>query len=85
VEPKLYHADEETLLYFVQHIADEHRVAILVGHNPGLSDFAALLLEDFDQNIPTSGMVTITFQTDSWKNISPPNGRMKFFDYPKKK
>lgn len=84
-DTKLYHADEETLLHFVQSISDEHRVAILVSHNPGLSEFATLLLEEFDEDIPTCGIVAITFKVDSWKKVIPHSGRLKFFDYPRKK
>ncbi|HQQ97031.1 MAG TPA: histidine phosphatase family protein [Cyclobacteriaceae bacterium] len=84
-DSKLYHADEETLLHHVHRIPDEHRIAILVGHNPGLTEFAALLLEDFEEDIPTCGIVAITFPVDSWKKVLPQTGRMKFFDYPKKK
>lgn len=84
-DAKLYHADEETLMHFVNGISDEYRIVILVGHNPGLSEFASLLLEDFDEDIPTCGVVAITFKVDAWKNVSPHCGRLKFFDYPKKK
>jgi phosphohistidine phosphatase len=84
-DSKLYHADEETLLHYVQRIPNEHRTAMLVGHNPGLTEFAALLVEDFEEDIPTCGIVAITFQVDAWKKVLPQTGRLKFFDYPKKK
>ncbi|HQQ82566.1 MAG TPA: histidine phosphatase family protein [Cyclobacteriaceae bacterium] len=84
-DSKLYHADEETLLHYVQRIPNEHRTAMLVGHNPGLTEFAALLVDDFEEDIPTCGIVAITFQVDAWKKVLPQTGRLKFFDYPKKK
>jgi phosphohistidine phosphatase len=35
-------------------------------------------------NIPTAGTVKITFNVDSWEEVSPGSGTLEFFDYPKR-
>ncbi|HPM29252.1 MAG TPA: histidine phosphatase family protein [Chryseolinea sp.] len=83
----LYHADEETILDTVQKLNDHCHVVMLVGHNPGLTDFVNTLKEDewSLDNLPTCGVVGFSFNEDSWKKIKWGTGKLLFFDYPKNK
>lgn len=83
----LYHADEEIILETLQNVNDNANVVILVGHNPGLTDFTNTLSEDETNidNIPTCGIVAFEFKVESWKEIKWGSGKMLFFDYPKSK
>src|SRR5688572_32706614 len=38
-EPDLYHANDDTILSIVQRLKDKHNIAMIFGHNPGLTDF----------------------------------------------
>jgi len=82
---QLYHASEETWLNFVRSISDKYEEVMLVGHNPGLSEFAQLLVKEFEESIPTTGVVAMQLPIESWKEVKPGNCKLKFFDYPKKK
>ena len=42
-EPRAYAASALSLLYLVQELPDRYRSALLIGHNPGLSDLATTL------------------------------------------
>jgi phosphohistidine phosphatase len=42
-EPRAYAASALSLLYLVQELPDRYRTALLIAHNPGLSDLAASL------------------------------------------
>jgi phosphohistidine phosphatase len=42
---------------------------MLVGHNPGLTDFANQFLNPKIELLPTSGMVGLEFDTDKWEEI----------------
>ena len=56
-----------------------------IGHNPGLNNFANMLLEsNFVNNIPTAGIYSIKFKMDKWEKIKPGKGESLFFDYPKR-
>lgn len=83
----LYHADEETILETLHKVNDHCKVVILVGHNPGLTDFVNTLSEDETNidNIPTCGIVAFELKEESWKAIKWGQAKMLFFDYPKSK
>lgn len=83
-EHRLYHADEDTLLDVVQGISDKHDTILIFGHNPGFTGFANMLTEETIVNIPTTGIVYITFPAKKWKDIAPGKGKLRFFDFPKR-
>jgi phosphohistidine phosphatase len=57
---------------------------MIFGHNPGLTDFADMMCRDFNaDNIPTCGVVALSFDTAVWDDISAKNCELLFFDYPK--
>lgn len=82
--PEVYHASSETLLKIVQGLADKYDSVLLVGHNPGLTDFVNDLTEGFIPNIPTAGVVGIQFKVDHWKEVRQGAGHLEFFDFPKR-
>ncbi|MBT1704178.1 SixA phosphatase family protein [Chryseosolibacter indicus] len=84
---KLYHATDDEILGVLKTIKDIHSNVIVVGHNPGLTDFAnALIPQSVDiDNIPTCGIVAISFDVTQWRDITWGQGKFLFFDYPKSK
>jgi len=60
---------------------------MLVGHNPGLTDFVNTLSEEETNidNIPTCGIVAFEVREESWKALKWGQAKMTFFDYPKSK
>ncbi len=85
VDRTLYHADEEKLLAYLHQCSDEWDSIMLVGHNPGLTNFANDLTSESIDNIPTAGIVAISLKIDSWNDARPRNAALKFFDFPKNK
>lgn len=79
----IYEAESKTLKKNINNITDEKNIVFLVGHNPGLSDLANILC-DLDEDIPTCAVVEISFDTNSWKNISKNNSTLISYEYPKK-
>lgn len=81
---KLYHATQDELLSVVRTLNDGNDEVMIVGHNPGLTDFANSLSDDLlTDNIPTCGVIGIELDADSWKQADWGKGRMLFFDFPK--
>ncbi|HCW07601.1 MAG TPA: phosphohistidine phosphatase [Cytophagales bacterium] len=84
---KLYHASADTWLKVLQlldeHPGDDEDVALVFGHNPGITEFANQLLNVSIDNIPTCGIVSATLDIDEWKKISYGCGKLDAFDYPK--
>lgn len=83
-DPKLYHAGEETILELVRSFTDKLDAAMVVGHNPGLTEFANELLNGGINNIPTTGIVGVKLKVNSWKETAWGCGELIFFEYPKK-
>ena len=82
-EPELYHASTFSLLSKVNQISDKFDNVFLVGHNPGLTDFAEYLSDKQFGNLPTAAIVGISFEFDSWDLVSGSTGHYFFYDYPK--
>ncbi len=83
----LYHASSDTwfkvLKSLKEHKGDDEDVALVFGHNPGITEFANELLNVSIDNIPTCGVVSASLNIDQWKDITLGCGKMDSFDYPK--
>ncbi len=82
----VYHAGMSTLMHIVKSLPNTLDRVMLVGHNPGFTDLANQLKDHdyFIDNVPTCGIVAIEFPCNKWDEISDHDGRLLFFDYPKK-
>ncbi len=82
-EDDIYEASVRTLLKVVNELNDKHNTVIIVGHNPGFTYLAENLTHAEIGNIPTCGIVELTFDLDSWALISQNTATLKNFIYPK--
>ncbi|WP_316832010.1 histidine phosphatase family protein [Pedobacter aquatilis] len=82
-EEAIYEANTTTLLKVVNDLDDSADTVIMFGHNPGFTDLANELSDADIYNIPTAGMVLMSFPFESWKMVSRGTGDLVFFDYPK--
>lgn len=80
----LYHASEKKLLRILQGVPDQTKSLMLVGHNPGLTEFVNDLLDEDLENIPTAGVVAAELNISKWKDAEWKCGEMVFFDYPRR-
>ena len=56
---------------------------MLVGHNPGFTDFANYLVPGLTNNIPTTGIVSVQLDTDDWSLYDRPGVELALYDFPK--
>lgn len=83
-EQELYMADTVDFLGLLRRQDGKFNSIMLVGHNPGMTDFANYLMPNLIDNIPTGGVVSMTVETEDW-NLAPGSGvELLVFDYPKK-
>ena len=80
----LYHADEDAILELIRQQNDAKDSVMLFGHNPSFTDCVNMLTNANIANVPTCGVVEITFNTGRWSDINKYEGTLVFFDYPKK-
>lgn len=78
-----YAADVSTLLGLVRAIDDRAACAVLVAHNPGVSDLAHALVCGFAAGLPTCAVAAVDLAVDAWALARPGSGRLLFFETPK--
>ncbi len=82
-EEDVYLASLETLLDVVAAQESGFNSLLLVGHNPGLTDFANFLSPGLTRNLPTAAVVSVKFERDDWKLQEQPDIELAVYDYPK--
>jgi len=79
----LYHSSSDLIFDYVLKINNKYNKAIIVGHNPGLTNIINKLTNLKLDNLPTSGIVIIVFDVDNWKKINYKSGLVEWIKFPK--
>lgn len=74
---RIYEAGVKQLLAVVHGIDDRHSTAVLIGHNPGLSEFLRYLTDENFADLPTSGVAVIDLPLKSWRHTFDGKGILK--------
>ena len=81
-EQRAYGASALTLLYLARELPGRCRAALIVGHNPGISDLAASLAEEESHlRFPTAAVAVLEFDGD-WPDLGPGHTRLLDFAVP---
>ncbi|MFD1184592.1 SixA phosphatase family protein [Pontibacter rugosus] len=83
VDTRVYGADKNVLLEVIQSTPAEVKQVMLVGHNEAISEFANMLSPEPVASLPTTGVVGIRFNCESWYDISKENAELLLHDFPK--
>ena len=83
VDPALYEANAGVLLERVRALDERWQQVMLIGHNPGLTDFANLLTAAGIDNIPTCGVLVADLDLAFWRQSEPGCGRAALYVVPK--
>ncbi|HET7817513.1 MAG TPA: histidine phosphatase family protein [Sphingomicrobium sp.] len=86
----IYAAESLSLLEAVRRTDDGAASLLLVGHNPGLEDFAALLAAEDDPlfgriagNLPTAAFVALDVPAGRWTEVEPGTARIALYLKPR--
>lgn len=80
----LYPGTEEQIIEILEEIPDKYNHVLIVGHNPGLTDVANMLLkEEIIEWMPTSGFATLQMDIDNWANIADVQADLAYYIEPK--
>ncbi len=82
-DDELYLATPNTILSIIKNTNDKYKSIFIVGHNPGITDFANLMSDADIENIPTLGIVALKCKTKKWKGCKFNSAKVEFFIYPK--
>ncbi|MBB1491609.1 MULTISPECIES: histidine phosphatase family protein [unclassified Paracoccus (in: a-proteobacteria)] len=82
IEPALYHAAPELMLRVLKTATAP--TVMMIGHNPGIAAFAAMLparppLDPQFRRYPTAATLVVDFQSDNWAEIEPGQGSVRDF------
>ncbi len=88
---ELYEAPATRLADILAAVDPNDRTVMMVGHNPGLQDFADWLVGSGDaemrhqisEKFPTGGLAVISFEADGWADVSSGSGRLERFVTPR--
>lgn len=84
LEDRVYLAEPMTLLQVVQCLDETWNHVIIVGHNPGITDFANRLLKTGEiEDMPTGAAALIELQTDLWSLTDWSEARLVGFVTPR--
>lgn len=84
-EADLYHAGVDDILDVIVAQDEGFNSLMIVGHNPGLTDFVNFLSPGLTGNLPTAGVVSFNINQEDWKLHEQPTTELVLHDYPKKK
>ncbi len=79
----LYHSSSRSILNMIKNYSEEYQSAVIIAHNPGLTNFINELTNISLDNLPTTGVAEINFNCDNWKNISIKNSTLIDLKFPK--
>ena len=80
----IYEFSANALIDVIVELDNVVNKAMLVGHNPALTELANYIGDTPISNIPTSGIFCAELNIPSWAKISDRCGKLNFFEYPKK-
>ena len=81
----LYHAGVEMLLEVVSRQDIGFNSIMIVGHNPGMTNFANFLSPGLTSNLPTCGIVSVSIEGDSWDIRDNMPAQLLVHDWPRNK
>ena len=83
VSRQVYHAYADKLYDLFYDLQDSAESLMIVGHNPSFTTFANYFLDEKIEWLPTSGVVSVQFDTDSWVNLPSAKCKTNFVIYPR--
>jgi phosphohistidine phosphatase len=90
-DERIYGGAPQAILTVIKECRPEVHTLLIVGHNPGLQELAALLIASGDiearqrlnEKLPTAGLAVIDFALDEWTQLHPHSGRLDHFVSPR--
>jgi len=83
INEEIYHSGLGNMLDIIKETDDQIKSLMVFGHNPTFTDLANYFIYPKIDNLPTTGIVGLRFETDSWSGIEKLKPKDSFFDYPK--
>lgn len=79
----IYNADDESIFSVIYAFPDDKSSVLMVGHNPTFTQLANHFLKERIHYLPTSAVVSVSFDTNSWTHIDSCKHQVNFVAIPK--
>tara|TARA_Y100000768_G_scaffold300247_1_gene234010 strand:+ start:1008 stop:1493 length:486 start_codon:yes stop_codon:yes gene_type:complete len=80
---KLYHASSHEIIKKLSEIESGVNSVLLIGHNPGLTEFINKTTRINIFNLPTTGVVIINYEIKNWLDLDYKVGNVELIKFPK--
>ena len=80
---RIYDGPYDRLLDLIYGTSKDVDSLMIIGHNPLITQLANLFLHPGIEDMPTSGVACITFETLKWEEVPASKSELKFFITPK--
>ncbi len=84
MESALYHGSPIDIYEALEKVDASVESVFLFGHNPTITNFVNQSIDHVIDNVPTTGVACLSFDTDSWAALGQ-EAELVFFDYPKRR
>ena len=84
ISDQIYTGHTDDLIRLIQAQDNTASNVLIFGHNPAFTSLANQLTDNYIDNIPTAGIVSLSYKVDSWDQLGKANPAKDFFDYPKR-
>lgn len=86
LKPSLYHAGPDVMLAVLRHATAD--TVMMIGHNPGIAEFAARIVASPPQHpafsrYPTGATLVASFEIDGWDQLQFGTGATRDFTVPR--
>ena len=84
-DERLYLASTKEMLAVIRELGERARHLMVVGHNPGITEFADRISSERGvDNMPTCAVYTLQFSIAAWSELAWESGIDADLDYPKR-
>ncbi|HKQ16016.1 MAG TPA: histidine phosphatase family protein [Steroidobacteraceae bacterium] len=84
-DERLYLASPKDMLAVIRELGERSRHLMVVGHNPGMTEFADKISSERGiDNMPTCAVYTLQFEIAAWSELEWDSGVDAELDYPKR-
>ena len=82
-DESLYHSSSLEIINNIKCYDEQYNSAMIIAHNPGLTNFINEIANVILDNLPTTGLVEINFDCTKWSDISQDNSTVVDIKFPK--
>jgi phosphohistidine phosphatase len=82
-DKRIYESSAEEILQVTNEIEAKNKTVLLIGHNPSLTHFVNLFIENKIDDLPTTCVAWLEFESDNWEVYPQTPCTLKAFLTPK--